>query len=210
MKSAILCSGEINDYEYIKKLCQDIELLICADGGSLHAYNMGLMPQVIIGDLDSSDDKVVEYFRALDVNIIEYNSDKDKTDTQLCIEYAAKTSKDIMLLGATGSRMDHTIANLSLLYYGLERGLKVSIANDKNLIFMIKDNITIKGSVGDIVSLLPYTEKVEGIRTSGLHYELAEAVMKQGAPYGVSNYLSREEAFIEIGNGYLLVILSKD
>ena len=210
MIAAIICSGELKDDATIKKLCQDADLIICADGGSRHAYHMNIMPHVIIGDLDSSDSKIVEHFRALGVEVIAYSSDKDKTDTQLCIEYAAERTQEVMLLGATGSRMDHTLANLSLLCYGLEKGIKISIVNDTNQIFLIKDAISIQGRVGDIVSLLPYSEQVKGICTKGLRYELSNAVMIQGNPYGVSNYLTSEEATVEIASGILLVIRSKD
>lgn len=210
MKTIIIGSGEINDYGFCLELLKSADRVICADGGTRHAVNMKLTPDVIIGDMDSSGVQYVEYFRKKGVEVIEYPTDKDKTDVHICIEFAMPFSSEIILLGATGSRIDHMLGNISLLKLGLEKGVRISIADNKNRIYMIKDAITLYGKRYDIFSLLPFTEKVEGICTVGAHYELRDAVMEQGNPYGVSNYFEQETVKISIKTGYLLVIKSKD
>lgn len=210
MKTIIIGSGEINDYGFCLELLKSADRIICADGGTRHAVNMKLTPDVIIGDMDSSGVQYVEYFRKKGVEVIEYPTDKDKTDVHICIEFALPFSSEIILLGATGSRIDHMLGNISLLKLGLEKGVRISIADNKNRIYMIKDAITLYGKRYDIFSLLPFTEKVEGICTIGAHYELRDAVMEQGNPYGVSNYFEQETVKISIKSGYLLVIKSED
>lgn len=210
MKTVIIGSGEINDYSFCRDVIQSADRLICADGGTRHVFKMKLVPDVIIGDMDSSSAAYIEYFTGMGVETIRYSSDKDKTDTHICMEYALDFSDEIILLGATGSRIDHMLANISLLKLGVERGIPVSIIDNKNCIRMISDSITLTGSKGDIFSLIPFTERVEGISTRGAHYELHDAVMELGDPYGVSNYFEEEAVEVSIKKGYLLVIKSQD
>ena len=210
MKTVIIGSGEIYDYSFCHDIVKSADRIICADGGTRHAINMKLTPHVIIGDMDSSAARYIDYFRNKGVEIIQYSQDKDKTDTHICVEFALAFSKEIILLGATGSRIDHMIANISLIKLGIERDIPISIIDNNNHIRMIKDFIIIKGNKGDFFSLIPFTEKVEGISTKGAHYELGDALMEIGYPYGVSNYFEEETVEISIKKGYLLVIKSRD
>jgi thiamine pyrophosphokinase len=210
MKTVIISSGEIYDYNFCHDIVQSADRIICADGGTRHAINMKLIPDVIMGDMDSSAAQYIEYFRKKGVEVIQYPQDKDKTDTHICVEFALTFSRSIILLGATGSRIDHMIANISLLKLGIERNIPISVMDNKNHIHMIKDSISLEGNKGDFFSLIPFTEKVEGICTRGAHYELKDAEMELGDPYGVSNYFENNIVEVSIKKGYLLVIKSSD
>lgn len=210
MKTVIVSGGEMHNYSFYRDIIQSSDKIICADGGSRHAINMKLIPDVIIGDMDSSDEKSIEFFRKKGVEIIKYPKNKDKTDTHICVEFALAFSKEIVLLGATGSRIDHMIANISLLELGVEKGVPISIVDNKNCIMMIKDSISLDGAMGDYFSLIPFTDRVEGISTKGAHYELEDAVMELGNPYGVSNYFEGNRVEVTIKKGKLLIIRSED
>lgn len=210
MKTVIICSGEINNYSFCHEIVKSADRIICADGGTRHAINMKLTPNVIIGDMDSSEAQYLDYFKKTGAEIIEYPKDKNKTDTHICIEFALAFSREIILLGATGNRIDHMIANISLLKLGIERNIPISIIDNKNHIRMIRDSIILEGKKGDFFSLIPFTERVAGICTKGAHYELENAGMELGDPYGVSNYFEEETVEITIKKGYLLVIKSED
>jgi thiamine pyrophosphokinase len=210
MKTVIISSGEIYDYSFCHAIVQSADRIICADGGTRHAINMSLTPDVIIGDMDSSAANYIEHFRKKGVEVIQYPQDKDKTDTHICVEFALAFSREIILLGATGSRIDHMIANISLLKLGIERNIPISMMDNKNHINMIRDSISLEGCKGDYFSLIPFTEKVEGICTKGAKYELKDAEMELGDPYGVSNRFEANTVDISIKKGYLLVIKSQD
>ena len=113
-------------------------------------------------------------------------------------------------MGATGSRLDHTLANISLLKLGVDKGIKIYIADKQNEIYLIDKNITISGKPGEFFSVIPLTQRVEGISISGAKYDLEDAVMEIGNPYGTSNEFREENVKIKIKKGYLLVIISKD
>ena len=210
MKTVIISGGEIKDYEFCSSIVRSADKVICADSGTRHAMNMKLTPDVIIGDMDSSSVQFIDFFSKKGVEVIQYPKEKDKTDTHICVEYALDFSTEIILLGATGNRIDHMLANISLLMLGIRRNIPISIIDNKNYIRMIEDSITLKGNKGEFFSLIPYTEKVEGLSTRGAHYELEDAVMELGNPYGVSNYFEEETVSITIKKGFLLVIKSED
>lgn len=210
MKTVIIGSGEIYDYSFCLELVNSADRIICADGGTRHAINMRLVPHVIIGDMDSSAAGYVEYFRGKGVETVKYPTDKDKTDMHICVEFALAFSSEIILLGATGSRIDHMLANISLLKLGLEKGIPITILDNRNSIMMIKESIHMRGEKSELFSLIPYTGRVEGICTRGAHYELQDAVMELGDPYGVSNYFEEETVEVSIKKGILLVIRSRD
>lgn len=210
MKTVIICSGEIHDYSFCHDIIKSADRIICADGGTKHAINMELTPNLIIGDMDSSEVQYLDYFKEMGVDILQYPKEKNKTDTHICIELALGFSKEIIILGATGSRIDHMIANISLLKLGFERNVPISIIDNKNHIRMIRDSIKLTGKKGDFFSLIPYTEKVEGLSTKGAHYELANATIEIGDSYGVSNYFKGSIVEVSIRKGYLLVIKSED
>lgn len=210
MKTVILSSGSISDYKTCMELIKTAQYIICADGGTRHTYKMGVLPDIIIGDLDSSNNEYIAYYRKKGVPIKEYQTDKDKTDTQICLEYALSFSSEIVMLGATGSRIDHTLANISLLKLGLDHKIPVSIIDSNNLIMLTADTLTQTGKKGELFSLIPLSEKVEGVTTFGAHYELSNADMVIGDSYGISNYFASDSLQISIKKGYLLFIKSVD
>lgn len=210
MKTIIICNGDITDYEYCKNIISSADYIICADGGTKHAYKMGIKPDLIIGDFDSSNKVYIEYYKTLGIKCEKYPIEKDKSDSHICILKALEFSDEIVLMGATGSRLDHTLANISLLKLGVDKGVKIYIADKQNKIYLINKNITIRGKPGEYFSVIPLTQRVEGISISGAKYDLNDAVMEIGNPYGTSNEFREENVEIKIKNGYLLVIISKD
>lgn len=210
MKTVIVCSGTIKDDEFFKNIINSADYIICADGGSEHLYRIHSVPDVIIGDMDSSDSECIDFFIKSGVKVIKFPSDKDKTDTQICIEYAMVFSKEIALLGATGSRIDHMLANISLLKMGLDNNVIISIIDNNNEIYITDSRLILTGNYGDIISLIPFSEKVEGVSIDGVFYKLDNALMEIGNPYGVSNYFIGDKVSISVNKGYLLVIKSRD
>lgn len=210
MKTFIISNGDITDYEYCKNIINKDDYIICADGGTRHAYNMGLKPDLIIGDLDSLQQYYIGYYRDQGVEIIKHPKDKDKTDTHLCILKAIDFSSEIILLGALGNRLDHSLANVSLLKIGIDNNIQIYIDDYRNQVYLIDKTIRLQGKPGDIFSLLPFNGKVEGLQIEGAKYELRNAEMKAGNPFGISNLFLEKEVIISLKKGLLIVIKSKD
>ena len=187
------------------------DYIICADGGARHLRRLGFIPDIIVGDLDSIGEKELKYYRENNVDIRKYPTEKDETDTQLAIRTAMGLPvNEIVLLGAIGSRMDHTLANLYLLQSIVEKNYKACIINERNTIYLIDKRIELEGEKGTLISLLPFSDQVTGITTKGLYYALNDDNMHKDNPYGVSNRFVEDSISISIDSGFLLVILSVD
>ena len=211
MAAIIVCNGSIIDYSFYDEYFEQAEFIIGVDGGATHLKKFGIKPNVLLGDFDSIPKDDFEYFKNLAVEIIAFPKEKDMTDTELAAEFAVeKGYKEIIFLGALGSRVDHSLANIFILKSLLEKDIKGIIVNETNEITLIKDRIEIKKSAGTKVTLLPLGERVEGVTTKGLYYPLDNAVLEVGSTCGVSNEFVSEIAEVSIKKGYLLVIKSRD
>lgn len=210
MKVLILTNGEYGDYHFAHTTsCYDY--IICADNGIKHAMHLNLIPDCIVGDFDSADLKLLKQYESKGTKIHKYPKAKDETDTEIALNEAIKLKADkIDIFGGLGTRFDHTLANVHLLYKALSNNIKARLINSHNIVYLIKDHCKIEGEEGDLVSLLPFTERVTGIDTDGLAYPLNNAVFEIGHPYGVSNYLTHKEAHVAIRSGVLIVIHAID
>ena len=115
-RALIFANGILPDLEKARGLLEGNETIICADGGTRHALALGLVPAIVVGDLDSLSDP--DRIKLLDakVPIIPHPHDKDETDLELALGHAmAMEPAAILIAGALGSRLDHTLGNLSLL-----------------------------------------------------------------------------------------------
>lgn len=211
MKSLIIANGSISNYDFYKDIIDQYDCIICADGASNHAYNMNINPDIIIGDLDSIDDKVKKHFIDKNIRFNEFPSKKDKTDTEICIDYAIHIgSKEIDFIGVLGTRMDHSLANINLLYSLLKRGIKASIINENNEIHITDDKIQIAGNKGDIVSVIPIHSDVLGVTLKGLEYPLENFDLGFATSRGISNILVDDKCEVSIKSGCVLVIKARD
>lgn len=211
MTAIIVCSGSVIDYSYHKKYFNKAESVICVDGGAKHVRSFGLVPDVLIGDLDSISEEDLEYFKSLNVKIMKYQSEKDMTDTEIAVDFAIESGyTEIVIIGGIGTRIDHSLANIFLLKRMLDRGIKGLIVNEQNEIRLIKDRISVMREEGSKITLLPLTNLVEGITTKGLYYELNNEAIEMGSSRGVSNEFSADAAEVTIESGILIVIKSRD
>ncbi|MEW9124011.1 MAG: thiamine diphosphokinase [Thermotaleaceae bacterium] len=211
MKCAIIANGDIRDYLFIKKSLLEYDFLICADGGVRHFYHMGLLPDIVVGDLDSVNEEHLQYIKAYNIPIQKFSPDKDYTDTELAIRYALDlNATDIAIFGAIGTRMDHTLSNIFLLVPLLKRGIQGKLIDEYNEISITHNNIEVEKKIGNNITILPLVSQVKGITLEGFQYPLEEYDMKMGESIGISNRVLSDYGKIIVQEGILLVIISKD
>jgi thiamine pyrophosphokinase len=212
MKALIVGSGSLYEADFLKEKYKWADLVIAADGGALHLDNAGLVPHVLMGDFDSLPGPVLEKLRRNEnVEIIKFRPEKDFTDTELAIDIALERGADeISLVGACGTRLDHTVANIHLLYKILKSGAKGCIEDENNQVLLIDDSITLYRRENYKVSLVPLPPFVKGITTTGLLYPLDDDTFAFGIGRGISNEFEDEKATVSIKEGLLLVFVSKD
>jgi thiamine pyrophosphokinase len=208
MKAIIIANGQIHDGDFCRSLVTPTDLVVCADGGASNALALGLAPHVVIGDLDSLDESLRSRLEKRHCQFIVHPARKDETDLELAVKYAVEQGvQEVLILGALGYRLDHALANVLLLALPELRSVRAKILDDRQEVFLIKNEALIKGRVGDILSLLPLTEKVTGIYTEGLEYPLENGTLYLGPALGVSNVLTAPQARVRIGQGLLLAVM---
>ncbi|MCP4719491.1 MAG: thiamine diphosphokinase [Desulfobacteraceae bacterium] len=211
MNCIIVASGNLLFNSGIKSLLKKADLIIAADGGASHLKQMNIPPHFIIGDMDSIHQDTRLFFEKNLTPIITYPSRKDSTDTDLCIDFALqKGATAITLLGATGTRLDHTLANIFLLRRLADLGVESRIMDANNEIYLVTDHLKLYGKKGEFLSVIPISDKVTGLTLTGLEYPLENASIPMGSSLGISNYFKKTCATISITTGVLLVTKSRD
>ncbi len=217
MRDIIIVTGGSIDHtfacDFIKK--HKDPYIIGADKGLLFLKDAGIRPCEILGDYDSVSRDEVSIFTE-DPSIIthEFRSEKDETDTQLAIMRATELAKsdvsygDVHILGALGTRLDHTLGSIHGLIFAYDRGVNVYMYDPHNKIYIAPRNFRIKKDTqyGNYVSFIPLTETVEGLNLSGFKYDLTDHTLTIQKSLGVSNELTSATACISYSSGYLLCI----
>ncbi|MGO4697066.1 thiamine diphosphokinase [Paenibacillus sp. 2TAB26] len=188
------------------------DLLIGADSGARFLIKNGRRPDISIGDFDSvSEEDLLEIRKNSGQTIACDPIDKNYTDTEMAIRLALDLQPtEIILLGALGTRFDHSLANVHLLALSSQQQVKMTIIDDHNKISLISDQLNIEQQGYPNVSLLPLSLKVEGITLDGFQYPLTDAELTIGQSLGISNVLVSSTGTISIRKGLLLVIQSRD
>ena len=208
MRAIIIANGQIHDGDFLRSLVAPTDLVICADGGAHNALALGLQPQVVVGDLDSFDSDLQAQLEAEGCQVITHPARKDETDLELAMKYAVERgAQEVLILGALGNRLDHTLANVLLLALPELRSVQARILDGRQEVFLVREEALVGGQVGDTLSLLPLTEQVAGIYTEGLEYPLKNGTLYLGPARGVSNVLTSPQARVRIGQGLLLAVI---
>ncbi|MFF2887439.1 thiamine diphosphokinase [Paenibacillus sp. NPDC057967] len=188
------------------------DTLIGADSGAIYLISNGFAPHIAIGDFDSVTESEMELIRERSGNTISCDPiDKNYTDTEMAFRLALDMKPDgLLLLGALGTRFDHSLANVHLLALANELGIEAAIVDEHNEICLISKTTLFQRGHHPQVSLLPLSEQVTGITLTGFQYPLNEATLTIGQSLGISNVMKAEQGKIEVRNGRLLVIRSRD
>lgn len=178
------------------------DLVIAADGGYRYLQQLGIRPDILLGDFDSLE-LVPEHER-----LIRHSPIKDDTDMAL----AAACGEDegyrrFVLYGGLGGRMDHTIANLQLLTALSRKGYESYLIGEGNIVTALTgERMTFGSHMQGIISVFCAGERAEGVTLSGLKYPLDHAVLTCDRALGVSNEFIGQSSFLEVKSGTLLIM----
>jgi thiamine pyrophosphokinase len=205
----VVTGGEKTRASY-DKACHPADYIIGVDGGALWMMKQGLDIDFAIGDFDTIGQRGLTLLQEKGVTIRSFPPEKDMSDTALAISEAVSLgAKQITLFGGIGSRFDHSLANAQLLWFWLQRGIKITIIDSNHRIQLIQDVVHIDSSY-PFISLIPYTMSVEGISLQGFRYPLKNATLQWGDSLGISNELKEKNGKITVKTGSLLVIQARE
>jgi thiamine pyrophosphokinase len=209
-QAIIVTGGVLGDW--VLPYIENENVLIGCDKGAFFLVHQGYNPYVSLGDFDSVSSVELEQIHNRSQIVIGYDSvNKDLTDTEIALDWAISNHfKEILILGATGTRIDHTLANIHLLTKCLMKNVSCKIIDAHNEIILINQFTKIRKGNYSHISLIPISKFVNGITLQGFQYPLTQATLKISQTLGISNILINEEGSIDLIEGELLVIQSKD
>lgn len=223
----LLISGGFIDNTFAAKFLGEkhFDKIIAVDGGLETASQLGLKGADtgltdIVGDFDTVCPKLLEQYRQGREDhgpvIHQFNPEKDYTDTdialRLAMDYCKNPGSEIWILGATGSRLDHVLANITMLLLPFERKIPTWIVDPNNRICLISGKKVIEKSksFGKYMSLIPLTKEISKVTLTGVKYPLYNHTVTLGESLCVSNEIIGREAVIEVGEGIAILLETKD
>lgn len=186
--------------------------MIAADGGARHPWRLGLIPDVIIGDLNSLHPGEAANFDRSGASIYRFPEEKDETDLELALDFAMeKGATEITLFGLLGGRWDMSLANILLLAAPRYRGIHFRVIEGDTEMHILRggESLTLTGAPGDPISVIPLAADAHDLTYHGLKWPLENATLPFGTPRGVSNEMGKKTAEISLTLGVILIIHKK-
>lgn len=213
-ENVLIISGGALNLDFLKSFISSKSFyIIAADSGLDACLKLNIKPDTIIGDFDSIkeiDNPAKDFPDSL---VITLNPIKDDTDTEAAINYCLNNTRgDIYLLGATGTRLDHTISNIYLIYNCLKYNRSLIICDEHNKIYGKNKSFFIKKTeqYGNFVSFFPLFCEIQKLTLKGFFYELCDTKVDGKTSLCVSNEIVDEYGYVSFSDGTLLVIESCD
>ncbi|MBQ8185576.1 MAG: thiamine diphosphokinase [Clostridia bacterium] len=199
MTALVITGGYCNVQRAKKMLPVSADLVIAADSGYATAQELGITPDITMGDFDS-------YREALppQMKILRVPCEKDDTDTMLACEYARDHGCTyITIVGGTGGRIDHSISNVFYLEDLRRQGIRVKLTDGENTVQVIMDETVTVQNDGGYFSIFALDTCV--VSLTGCKYPLSRAQLIRQRPYAVSNEVTDECAVVTVQGSALLV-----
>lgn len=210
MKGLLISNGELKDINLLRELSREVDFVLAADGGTNHCMKANIIPDLIIGDLDSIDDKVLNKVNRLNIPIAKYPPKKNATDTEICLDYFIEKEYDeVILLGSLGSRMDHSLANIYLLEFLMDKGVQGKLVDENNIIYLVEGRHEFVGKK-KYLSVIPISDDGIEVSLDGLEYPLDHKLIERGSSLGISNEFKSNLGIVNIHRGRALIIISDD
>jgi thiamine pyrophosphokinase len=205
----IFTNGNL-DSNWLHQIADD-DLVIGVDRAAYFLIKHHVIPDLAVGDFDSTSENEMASIKHFCKKIVSFSADKDYTDTELAVNEALKFNpREIIINGAIGTRMDHTLANISLLEKLVSLGIPCSIRDNHNEIQLIKDKLVVeKNKIFKYFSVIPVTDSII-LSLDGFLYNLNRKTITRGQTLGISNEISGKSAIITVYRGLALVIRSCD
>jgi len=211
MKVLIMTNGDYGDLEWYQEHKDGFDEIICVDGATSFARELGIVPDWVVGDLDSIDDDDQKYMEEQGAKFSIYPSQKDPTDTQISLQLAEQLgASKITIWGGTGSRLDHTLSNLYSAANLVKKGKTVQFDSPILSIYLVKDVLKLSGEIGKTVSVLALGDGASGVSLKGFQYPLDNAEIDSMWQYGISNVIISSPQVVSVASGILAVFYFRE
>ncbi len=186
----------------------ETDRVVAVDKGLERLSELDILPNLIIGDMDSVDPDLLFLFAHTDQII--HPQEKDETDTELAILWCMERNIDeIVICNDLGGRFDHALALIQNLAFIQEKGLKGSIESENQKLFLLDSETSLEGYEGCLLSLLALEGEAVFEASAGLYYPLEGIALSALRPRGNSNRITTQNAWIKLVSGKVLAIITK-
>ncbi len=207
MRAVIFANGILESPRLAAGLLRPDDFIIAADGGLHHIQKLGLVPDLLVGDLDSVGGEDAAWLKERRIEVQQYPVDKDFTDLELAIQAALRRgARKILIVAALGGRLDQALANIALLSLTELKGVDIALDDGVTEVRLVESRLEISGRPGDLVSLLPLGGPAVGVVTHDLKYPLRAETLTPGQTRGISNVMQGENAAVELAGENLLCV----
>ena len=211
MRAIIVSGGNPPSKELLLSHIKEDDFIIGVDKGCNCLAEYNIMPNLILGDFDSAKKEIIDSFINKGVKSEKFRPDKDYTDTDLGYEKAKEYgATEILLFGATGTRLDHMLGNIGIMLKSLKENIKLNIIDDNNEITLIDKPTTFKGKYGELLSFHAISDVVKNVNITGARYTLENYDMTLFEPRAICNEFIDKDITISFTEGKVLVIRPRD
>ena len=190
------------------------DLVIAVDGGINYCGILEIEPDIILGDFDSVNEAQREAILTMKEQVpdrvIALKPEKDDTDMLAALKLGLTMGYDYFLIyGATGGRLEHTLANIQCLLYLKNHDAVGYLMDGSGMIFVMKnEEVKLRDNLEGYFSLFCLGKEAKGVTIKGMKYELDNYTMTNDFPIGVSNEFIGKEATISVADGELVGIIN--
>lgn len=215
-KIGVIISGGTIDRDFAFKQLEQLnpEIIIGVDKGLEFLHSNQIMPTHIVGDFDSVDSTIVEFYKNhTQIPIRQFDPVKDATDTEIAVRLATELGvKELWVLGATGSRLDHVWGNVQTLSVAHKAGVKAYILDANNRISLIEKEACLskKNSFGTYFSVFPLEGSIEKFSIQGAKYPLENHTLSPYDSLCVSNEMLEDEVRISFPEGLVVLMETRE
>lgn len=198
------------NYQLLEKYPADFTIGV--DYGAYRLIKNNYKIDIALGDFDSMSEKELMEIIAKGVKVNKYNAEKDKTDTEIALDYALTLNPQIInLFGVTGKRIDHFLSVLNLFKKVINLSIDMYIYDDFNKIYLRKPgNHIINKTDYKYISFFSYNELVKDLTLKNFRYELTNHLLNNNDSLCISNEITKDKGVVTFSSGILLIVESKD
>lgn len=215
-KYTVIVSGGMLEEAFVLPILksEETEFIIGVDKGLKFLYDHDILPNYIVGDFDSASQELVEYYRTkTHIPIRQFSPVKDASDTEIAIRLCLDLRrKHILILGATGNRLDHLWANVQCLKIALDAGVQAEILDSYNRIRLLGGDTVLKRAeaYGPYFSVFPLGSPVSDFNLAGAKYPLSHHMLSSSGSLCVSNEFAGDEVNISFPYGEVILMETRD
>ena len=208
MRAAIFLNGFPDPPELLRSVAGRADLVVAADGGARYALDAGVVPDLVVGDMDSLGEAGAREVAERGALLERHPVRKDKMDAHLAVIAAGERgATDVDLVCATGGNFSSVFAVPHILLTAERMGLRATMRASWGQVFVLETGTrTVSGDPGDSISIFPLTGPAAGVTLEGFSYPLEDARLEIGDTLGFHNELVGVAGRVSVEEGSLLVI----